>query len=139
MKLIGRDSLANNMSDHPYESNPDYSANINFFHFSKDKKLVVAYWEAPKGWFIWEYDGFYEIDYIIEGEIELVSEDKTIIVKKGDCFLTEDGEKIKFKIKKFTKALILVYPANEIIMRDIKKLISGRKNCSPNRNHHREC
>jgi uncharacterized cupin superfamily protein len=119
------------MINHPYESNPDYFAKINFFHFSNDAKLMAAYWEAPVGWFNWEYDGFYEIDYIIDGEIELVSEDETIIVKKGDCFLTEDGERIMFKIKKFTKALIFVYPINEIIMKEIKKLISSRNHGTP--------
>ena len=110
MRVISNDTLRHEMVDHPYECNPDFLAKVNFFFFSPDKKFTVAYYEAPEGWFEAKVSGFYEIDYIIEGEVELISNDQSLIAKKGDCFLIQDGDTFRLEFRKFTKIIFFIYP-----------------------------
>lgn len=126
MKVIDQNLLINNLVNHPYKSNPEYFAKINFLYLSDDKKVMSAYWEAPKGWFDNEYNGFDEINYIIDGEIELIFKDKSFTVKKGDCFLIKKGENVKFKIKKNSKTFLFIYPTDKKVMKDIRKMIGKR-------------
>jgi uncharacterized cupin superfamily protein len=115
MEVIDRDMLVKEMVDHPYESNPDYTAKVNIFYYSPDRKFTAAYWEAPVGWFDAVVNGFNEIDYVIEGEMELVSEEKTLIAKAGDCFLIKDGDRFRWKLNKFTKVVFFIYPLTKEI------------------------
>jgi hypothetical protein len=43
MKVFTRDELIKGMVDHPYDSNPSLLAKVNFFYFSEDRKMTVAY------------------------------------------------------------------------------------------------
>ena len=112
MDVIKKDDLKKNVVNHPYDSNPDYFAKVNMFYYSEDNKFAVGYWEAPVGWFNATIKGFNELDLIIEGEIEAVSEDKakTVIVKKGDIFTIEDGDRFLWKVNQPTKAMFFIYP-----------------------------
>ncbi|UCB47199.1 MAG: hypothetical protein JSV25_07255 [Spirochaetota bacterium] len=74
MKIIINENLKHYWVNHPYDSNPDYIAKVNFFYVSQDKKLIAGYLEAPEVWFEAETKGFNEINYIVDGEIEFVSE-----------------------------------------------------------------
>ena len=113
MKLIDSGILAGNAVDHPYEDNPGFIAKINTFFYSKDKKAISGYWEAPVGWFTAEITRQSELNYIIEGEIELFyieTGDKKISAKKGDIFMVEAGDKTKWVIKKPIKTIFFIYP-----------------------------
>lgn len=125
MKIIDSNFLRNGLVVHHYESNKRYFSKINFFYFSDDEKLVAAYWEAPRGWFNHVCNGFDEVEYIIDGEIELSLEDKKVTAGRGDCLLIKNGEKVKFRIKKFAKVIALNYPLNKILIEDIKKMIGN--------------
>ncbi len=111
MKIIEQNFLTKNLVEHPYDTNKDYFAKVNVFYISKDEKFIAAYWEAPEGWFSAKIDNFYEINYVIEGEVEFILRDKTIKAKKGDCFLLEDGDEVRWNIKKFTRTVFFIYPS----------------------------
>lgn len=116
MKLIDSDFMRENAVDHPYEDNPGFTAKINTFFYSGDKKAVAGYWEAPAGWFTAEITGQSELNYIIEGEIELFdieTGDKKISAKKGDVFLVETGDRIKWVVNKPIKTIFFIYPCPE--------------------------
>lgn len=120
MKVIRKDELINRMVDHPYESNIDLIAKVNFFYFSEDRKMAVAYYESPEGWFDVEVNGFDEIDYVLEGEVELITEVETVTVKEGDCFLIQDGDKLRWRMTKFSKMVFFIYPITEEMERLIE-------------------
>ena len=115
MKVFTRDELIKGVVDHPYDSNPSLLAKVNFFYFSKDRKMTVAYYESPVGWFDVEINGFDEIDFILEGEVELIAEGKTLTARPGDCFLIQDGDKFRWRMTKYSKMLFFIYPLNEQI------------------------
>lgn len=115
MKLIKKDELVDGMVDHPYESNADLIAKVNFFYFSEDNKMAVAYYESPAGWFDVEVNGFDEIDYILEGEVDLIADGEVLTVKAGDCFLIEDGDKFRWQMTRPSKMFFFIYPLTEEI------------------------
>lgn len=123
MKIIDQNFLVDNLTDHPYETNPEYFAKVNIFYFSKDEKFTAGYWEAPVGWFSAVIDGFYEINYVVEGEVEFISKDKILTARKGDCFLVEDGDKVRWNIKKFTRTFFFIYPATKVLVSELKKMM----------------
>ena len=115
MKVFTRDELIKGVVDHPYDSNPSLLAKVNFFYFSKDRKMTVAYYESPVGWFDVEINGFDEIDFILEGEVELIAEGKTLTARPGDCFLIQEGDKFRWRMTKYSKMLFFIYPLTEQI------------------------
>jgi len=115
MKVFTRDALTKGMVDHPYDTNPSLMAKVNFFYFSEDRKMTVAYYESPVGWFDVEINGFDEIDFILEGEVELIAEGKTLTARPGDCFLIQEGDKFRWRMTKSSKMIFFIYPLTEQI------------------------
>ena len=127
MKVIRKDELVNGMVDHPYDSNADLIAKVNFFYFSEDRKLAVAYYESPPGWFEVEVKGFDEIDYIMEGEVELITNGEAVKIKEGDCFLIQDGDKLHWRMTKYSKMMFFIYPLTEEIIKLIESFYESSK------------
>ncbi len=121
MHVITKEELIARMVDHPYESNPELVARVNFFFTSADEKMTMAYYEAPAGWFDVEVSGFDEIDYVLEGEVELVSDEQRLTARAGDCFHIQDGDKFRWHITKPSKMIFFIYP----ITQDIAELIKS--------------
>lgn len=121
MKVITKPELIRGMVDHPYDSNPDLIARVNFFFFSTDGKMAMAYYESPQGWFDADVTGFEEIDYVLEGEVRLTSATEKLTAKAGDCFLIQDGDKFRWEMTKPSRMIFFIYP----ITRDIRKLIDS--------------
>ena len=121
MKVFTKNELIASLVDHPYETNPGLLAKVNFFYYSEDKKMVMAYYESPEGWFDVEINGFDEVDYILEGEVELKSEVETLIARKGDCFLIQNGDKFRWRMTKPSKMIFFIYP----LTKDIVDLIDS--------------
>lgn len=115
MELMNKKFLVDNLIKHHYESNKDYFTKINFLYFSEDKKLMSAYWEAPVGYFEQDCSEFDEVNYVIEGEIEITKGHKKMIARKGDCFYLKKGDKIKIKINKPSKTFLFIYPAEKVL------------------------
>ena len=70
----------------------------------------MAYYESPPGWFDAEINGFNEIDAVLEGEVELVSERETLTAKEGDCFLIQDGDKFRWRMTRSSWMIFFIYP-----------------------------
>lgn len=125
MKLFNSKFLIDEAVTHPYEDNPDFVAKINTFFYSKDKKAIMGYWEAPTGWFTAEITEQSELNFIIDGEIELIdleNSDKKITAKKGDIFLVESDDKTKWVIKKPIKTIFFIYPSPEELTKFFESL-----------------
>lgn len=120
MRVIRKGELVNGMVDHPYQGNPELLAKVNFFYYSEDRKMGMAYYESPAGWFEVEVNGFDEIDYVLEGEVELTINGNTETVGEGDCFLIQDGDKLHWRMTKFSRMIFFIYPLTEEINRLIE-------------------
>jgi ethanolamine utilization protein EutQ len=125
MQVIRRDELIKGMVDHPYESNIDLIAQVNFFYFSEDRKMAMAYYESPEGWFDVEVNGFDEIDYVLEGEVELIVDGEAVTVREGDCFHIQDGDEFRWRMTKFSKMIFFIYPLTEEMERLIESFYQG--------------
>jgi ethanolamine utilization protein EutQ (cupin superfamily) len=121
MKVFTREELVENLVDHPYDTNPGLLARVNFFYFSPDRKLAMAYYESPPGWFDVKVAGFDEIDAVLEGEVELVSGEETLTARAGDCFLIQDGDQFRWRMNRGAKMFFFIYP----LTRQIEDLIAS--------------
>jgi uncharacterized cupin superfamily protein len=121
MKVFRKAEIIRGLVDHPYDTNPELIAKVNFLFTSKDGKLTMAYYESPAGWFDVEVDGFQEIDYVLEGEVHLESENESLVAFAGDAFLIEDGDAFRWEMVKPSKMVFFIYP----ITKDISELIQS--------------
>lgn len=121
MRVLSKADLIGGMVDHPYDSNPGLLARVNFFYLSPDRRLAMAYYESPPGWFDVEIRGFSEIDYVLEGEVDLVSDGQIMTARGGDCFLIEDGDTFRWRMTKASKMIFFIYP----LTRQLEDLIAG--------------
>jgi len=121
MRLFTKEVMQQGMQDHPYESNPDLMAQVNFFYTSPDGKLTMAYNESPVGWHDVEVKGFEEIDYVLEGEVQLVSETENILARAGDAFLIEEGDKFRWHMLTPGRMIFFIYP----LTREIAEVIDS--------------
>ena len=132
MEIVSKNNINNNLINHPYENNLGYFSKINFLFFLKDRsginRVATGYWEAPEGHFDYYFKSFNEVAYILEGKIEIVSDDKTITVRGGDCYLMKIGDRVRYNIKSYTKAFWFTFPVDSSAMDEIDKLINTAKN-----------
>jgi len=121
MKVISKETLINGLVDHPpYDSNPELHAKLNFIYRSPDGRMAMAYYESPEGWFDVEVKDFDEIDYVLEGEVELISESQRLVAEPGDCFSIEDGDKFRWQMNRPSKMIFFIHTLSE----EIKGFIS---------------
>jgi ethanolamine utilization protein EutQ (cupin superfamily) len=110
MKIITKEMLTNGLVDHPpYDSNPELKAKLNFIYRSPDGRMAMAYYESPKGWFDVDVNGFDEIDYVIEGEVELITDNQRMTAKSGDCFLIQDGDRFRWQMNQPSKMIFFIH------------------------------
>lgn len=125
MRLIEPKFLKESAVDHPYDDNPGFMAKINTFFISGDKKAVCGYWEAPEGWFTEKIEKQNELNYIIDGNIELFDIDtgcKKLSAKKGDVFVVEPGDNLKWVINEPIRTIFFIYPVSKEISEFFEKL-----------------
>lgn len=74
-------------------------------------RLGCGVMEMETSTFDWtlKYD---EVDYIIEGRLEIIIGDRKIIGEKGDIIFIPKNTSIKFSAPGHTRFLYVVYPAN---------------------------
>ncbi len=53
-----------------------------------------------------------EIDYIIEGRLEILIDGRRVVGEAGDVILIPKNSKIEFSAPNYAKFLYFVYPAN---------------------------
>ena len=83
----------------------------DLFSLEESPRIGAGMMEMTKSTFDWtlNYD---EIDYVIEGKLEIVIDGRTITGEKGDVLLIPKGSSIKFKATEYPKFIYVVYPAN---------------------------
>ena len=53
-----------------------------------------------------------EVDYVIEGRLEILKDGRKITADKGEVILIPKGSSITFSTPDFTRFLYVVYPAD---------------------------
>ena len=81
------------------------------FTLEENDKLSCGIMEMEESAFDWTLN-YYEIDYVIDGTLEIIIDGRTITGNRGDIILIPKGSKIKFSTPNFTRFLYVIYPAN---------------------------
>ena len=124
MRIISKETLVNELVDHPpYETNPELHAKLNVIYLSPDGRTAMAYYEAPEGWFDVEVKDFDEIDYMLEGEVELISADRRLTATPGDCFMIQDGDKFRWQMNKPSRMFFVLHTQSEEVQEFLAQLV----------------
>lgn len=83
----------------------------DIFSFEESPRIGAGLMEMKETTFDWTltYD---EIDYIIEGTLEIDIDGRRVVGHAGDVILIPKNTKIKFAVPNYAKFLYVVYPAN---------------------------
>ncbi len=83
----------------------------DIFSLEESPRLGCGVMEMQKSTFDWtlNYD---EIDYVIEGTLEVIIDGKKVVANRGEIILIPKGSTIKFSVPKYAKFLYTVFPAN---------------------------
>ena len=83
----------------------------DLFTLEEAPRIGAGLMEMIKTTFPWTltYD---EIDYIIEGRLEIIIDGRKIVGEAGDVMLIPKGSKIQFSAPDYAKFVYVVYPAN---------------------------
>lgn len=73
--------------------------------------LATGFMTFEKSSFDWTL-GYDEMDYIVEGNLDIIVNGKTYHGNKGDCFLIPMGTRITFSVPDYCKFFFVTYPAN---------------------------
>lgn len=81
------------------------------FSLEESPRIGCGLMEMDKTTFDWtlNYD---EVDYIIEGTLEVIIDGRKVVGHKGDVLLIPRGSKIQFSAPDYAKFIYVVYPAN---------------------------
>ena len=83
----------------------------DLYSLEESPRLGAGIMEMDQTTFDWtlNYD---EVDYVIEGTLEIVVEGRRIVGNAGDVLLIPKGSKIQFSSPGFCRFMYVVYPAN---------------------------
>ena len=89
----------------------DQVTTTDLFTLQESPRLGAGLMEMKETTFPWTltYD---EIDYIIEGRLEILIDGRKVVGEAGDIILIPKNSKIEFSAPKYAKFLYFVYPAN---------------------------
>jgi len=83
----------------------------DLFSLEESPRLGCGIMEMKASCFDWvlNYD---EIDYVIEGRLEIIVNGKKIVGEAGDTLLIPKNTAIQFSVPNFARFLYVTYPAN---------------------------
>lgn len=83
----------------------------DLFSLKESPRLGAGIMEMEDTTFDWtlNYD---EVDYVIEGTLEIIIDGRKIVGNKGDVILIPKNTKIQFSTPNFCRFMYVVYPAN---------------------------
>lgn len=83
----------------------------DIFTLSESPRLGCGIMEMDRTTFDWtlNYD---EIDYVIEGTLNIIIDGKTVTAKKDELILIPKGSSIKFSVPDYARFLYVTYPAD---------------------------
>lgn len=81
------------------------------FTLQESPRIACGVMEMDRSAFDWTlcYD---EIDYVIEGTLEIIIDGRKIVGNKGDIILIPNGSSITFSVPEFARFMYVTYPAN---------------------------
>ena len=84
---------------------------IDVLSLDESERLGCGIMEMEETAFDWtlNYD---EIDYVIDGTLEIIIDGKTVTGNRGDILFIPKGSKIQFSAPNFARFMYVVYPAN---------------------------
>lgn len=77
----------------------------NYFYLDQKNKAFAGYWEAEGGYEDVGEDEFFELLYVIAGNVYVEAEAKSYVAKPGDTVIIRPGRKCRITIKEPIKAL----------------------------------
>ncbi|WP_315166972.1 cupin domain-containing protein [Metaclostridioides mangenotii] len=100
------------------ESNRLDTGNSNDVVYTKDlftleesPRLGCGVMEMKETTFDWTLD-YDEIDYIIEGTLDIIIDGRKISASAGELILIPKGSKIQFSVKDYARFIYVTYPAD---------------------------
>lgn len=89
----------------------DQVTTTDLFTLQESERLGAGLMEMRETTFPWTltYD---EMDYIIEGRLEILIDGRKIVGEAGDVILIPKNSKIEFSAPDYAKFMYFVYPAN---------------------------
>lgn len=83
----------------------------DFFTLKESPRLGAGLMVMKETTFDWhlEYD---EIDYVIDGHLEVVGKNGTVKADKGQIILIPKGSSIKFSVPDYARFMYVTYPAD---------------------------
>ena len=81
------------------------------FSIEESGRLSCGVMEMEESAFDWELN-YDEIDYVIDGTLEIIVDGNKVTGNRGDAILIPKGSKIKFSAPNFARFLYVIYPAN---------------------------
>lgn len=83
----------------------------DLFTLQESPRLGCGVMEMKETTFDWHLN-YDEIDYVIEGSLSIISEDKTVTAHAGELILIPKGAKIKFSVQDYARFIYVTYPAD---------------------------
>ncbi|ATO51793.1 cupin domain-containing protein [Brevibacillus laterosporus] len=83
----------------------------DLFSLEESPRLGCGIMEMKETTFDWtlNYD---EIDYVIEGYLEIIIDGRKVSAKAGEIILIPKGTKIQFSVPEFARFMYVTYPAD---------------------------
>lgn len=84
---------------------------VDIYSLKESPRLGCGLMEMKETTFDWTltYD---EVDYIIDGTLEIIIDGRKVVGHKGDVILIPKDTHIQFSVPEYAKFLYVVYPAN---------------------------
>ena len=83
----------------------------DLFSLDESKRLGCGIMEMKETTFDWTID-YDEIDYIIEGTLDIIIDGRTVSASAGELVLIPKGSKIQFSVKDYSRFIYVTYPAD---------------------------
>jgi len=83
----------------------------DLFSLDESKRLGCGIMEMKETTFDWTLD-YDEIDYIIEGTLDIIIDGRTVSASAGELVLIPKGSKIQFSVKDYSRFIYVTYPAD---------------------------
>ncbi|MDR0880725.1 MAG: cupin domain-containing protein [Clostridioides sp.] len=83
----------------------------DLFTLEESPRLGCGVMEMKETTFDWTLD-YDEIDYVIEGRLDVIIDGRTVSTNAGELMLIPKGSKIQFSVKDFARFIYVTYPAD---------------------------
>ncbi len=83
----------------------------DFLTLDESPRLGAGIMEMKETSFAWHLD-YDEIDYVIEGALDIIIDGKKVSAKQGELIFIPKGSSIHFSVPNFARFLYVTYPAD---------------------------